>query len=187
MSRPAGAPVVIVTGERGSGKTTLATAVVERLRAAGRRVAGVLAPGAYRDNRRYSFEVVTLPAGERRPLSSRDPAPGWIEEQCFWVDPAGYALGNAALAGAGAGADVVVVDEVGPWELAGSGWAARLDELAPAGVPLLLVVRSHCLFAVISRWELEPAAVIEAAGADPAAIAALLLGEPAPAPAASAP
>jgi nucleoside-triphosphatase THEP1 len=175
----ASAPVVIITGERGAGKTTLAAAVVERLRAAGARVGGVLAPGAYRDGRRHSFEVVALTTGERRPLSSRDPLPGWIEEQCFWVDPAGYALGNAALA-AGA-ADVIVVDEVGPWELAGSGWAARLDDLAGGATPLLLVVRGTCLFDVVSRWDLEPAAIVEAGEGDAEAIAALLVAARRPA------
>jgi len=43
--RPA---VVVLTGERGAGKTTLAAAVVERLRASGLRVGGVLAPGDFR-------------------------------------------------------------------------------------------------------------------------------------------
>ena len=170
MSR---APVVIITGERGAGKTALAAAVVECLRAAGSSVGGVLAPGTYRDGRRYSFDVVALPSGERRPLSSRDPLPGWIEEQCFWVDPAGYALGNAALAGADA--DVVVVDEVGPWELAGSGWAARLDALVAGDVPLLLVVRSHCLFDVVSRWDLDPAAVVNVGGARAEEVAEVLV------------
>jgi nucleoside-triphosphatase THEP1 len=167
------ARVVIVTGERGSGKTTLAAAVAKRLRAAGVRVSGVLAPGTYRDGRRYSFEVVAVATGERRPLSARDAQPGWVEERCFWADPEGLALGRAALTAAGA--DVVVVDEVGPWELAGSGWAERLDELVRQPVTLLLVVRHACLFDVTSRWALEPAAVVEADGADPDAVAALLV------------
>ncbi len=168
------ARVVIVTGERGSGKTTLAAAVVDMLRAQGVRVGGILAPGTYRDGRRYSFDVVAVATGERRPLSSRDPLPGWVEERCFWVDPTGLALGNAALSADAA--DVVVVDEVGPWELAGSGWAARLDALVRGPAALLLIVRHACLFDVISRWELEPAAVVEVAGADGEAIAALLAG-----------
>ena len=164
---------MIITGERGAGKTTLAAAVVERLRAADMRVGGILAPGVYRDGRRYSFEVLAVATGERRPLSARDPEPGWIEEQCFWVDPAGYALGNAALAAGDA--DVVVVDEVGPWELAGSGWAARLDALAAGDVPLLLVVRGKCLFDVVTRWGLEPAAIIGVAEGKAEAIASLLI------------
>jgi nucleoside-triphosphatase THEP1 len=171
---PAGrARIVIVTGERGSGKTTLAAAVVEALRARGIRVGGVLAPGTYRDGRRFSFDVVAIATGERRPFASRDPLPGWVEERCFWADPGGLALGNAALSAEGV--DVIVVDEVGPWELAGSGWAARLGTLVVGRAALLLVVRHACLFDVVSRWGLEPAAVVEADGAEPEAIAALLV------------
>jgi nucleoside-triphosphatase len=165
-------PVVIITGERGAGKTTLAAAVVERLHETGLRVGGILALGTYRDGRRHSFDIVALASGERRPLSSRDPLPGWVEERCFWVDPAGYALGNAALCADDA--DVVVIDEVGPWELAGSGWAARLDALVTGDVPLLLVIRGKCLFDVVSRWSLEPAAIVEAGEGEAEAIAALL-------------
>lgn len=164
--------MVIVTGKRGSGKTGLVTQVAARLRAAGLRVGGIVAPGTYRDGRRYAFDVVALASGERRPLSARDPQPGWIEEKCFWADPAGLALGRAALVPDGA--DVIVVDEVGPWELAGSGWAERLDELVSGTVPLLLVVRSACLFDVVSRWDLAPVAVLEVTETTPDAVAALL-------------
>ncbi len=51
-------PSVIVTGATGSGKTTLVTAVVERLRARGLRVAGILAPGYLTDGRRTGFDIV---------------------------------------------------------------------------------------------------------------------------------
>ncbi len=166
------ARVVILTGERGSGKTTLAAAVVEALRKRGVRVGGILAPGTYRDGRRHSFDVIALTSGERRPLSSRDPSPGWVEERCFWADPAGLTFGDAALSAEGA--DVVVVDEVGPWELAGTGWSRRLDALVRGEVPLLLVIRHACVFAAISRWELNPTAVIEVEGAQADVVAELL-------------
>lgn len=157
------APVVVITGERGAGKTTLAGAVVACLRAAGVQVGGILAPGVHRDGRRYSFDVVAVASGERRPLACREPQVGWAEERCFWVDPGGFAFGNAALCVEGL--EVVVVDEVGPWELAGSGWAASLDVLVEREVPLLLVVRRKCLALVLARWRLAATAVFEAQAA----------------------
>jgi len=165
------APVVVLTGERGVGKTTLAAEVVERLRATGVRVGGILAPGTVKEGRRHSFDLVALATGERRLLACRDPEPGWVEERCFWADPAAVELGHAALGAEDA--DVVVVDEVGPWELEGSGWSADLDVLVRRDVRLLLVVRHKCLRLVLARWRLA-AAVFEAGEGSAEEIAAVL-------------
>ena len=160
FARDAGrSPVVILTGERASGKTAVAAAVVERLRAAGLKVGGILAPGRFRDGARFSFDIVNLSTGASLPFGCREPGPGWVEEKCFWVNPEGLKLGRAALARSDA--DVVVVDEVGPWELAGSGWCRDLDALVGRGVPVLMVVRHACLSAVVVRWRLGGAQVFE--------------------------
>jgi nucleoside-triphosphatase THEP1 len=169
---PRTAPVVVVSGERGAGKTALAAAVVELLRTSGRRVGGVLAPGTWRDGARFSFDVVDLATGARRPLACREPRDGWRAEGSFWVNPAGTALGRTALATDRA--DVVVVDEVGPWELRGAGWSSELERLRAGVAPLLLVVRRNCLDAVVARWSLASAAVFDAANASPPQVAAAL-------------
>jgi nucleoside-triphosphatase THEP1 len=156
--------VVILTGERGSGKTTLVAGVVERLRAAGLRVGGIFAPGTFRDGTRHSFELVDLSSGERVPFGCREPRPGWVEEKCFWVNPQGLALGHRGLAREDV--DVVVLDEIGPWELAGSGWSADLDALLGRDVSTLLVVRHACLSDVVSRWRLNDAQILEVTEAD---------------------
>jgi nucleoside-triphosphatase THEP1 len=169
---PQRAPTVIVTGERGTGKTTLAAATVDCLRASGLRVGGILAPGTFRDGQRFSFDAVDIASGARRILACRERRAGWTDEGSFWVAPDGLSLGRAALS---AGfADVMAVDEVGPWELRGSGWSAELDALAQGDVPLLLVVRRECVAAVVSRWRLDAAAVFLVGEAQPARIAEAL-------------
>jgi len=169
---PRRAPTVIVTGERGTGKTTLAAAVVERLRAVGLIVGGILAPGAFRDGKRFSFVEVDLTSGASRALACRERREGWTDEGSFWVAPDGLAFGRAALSVEGA--DVMVVDEVGPWELRGSGWSAELDALAQGDVPLLLTVRRECVAAVVSRWRLDAAEVFVVGEAQPERIAEVL-------------
>jgi nucleoside-triphosphatase THEP1 len=169
---PRAAPVVVVTGERGSGKTTLAAAAVELLRAEGVRVGGILAPGSFRDGARFSFDLVDLGGGARRPLACREARDGWQGEGSFWVDPAALALGRGALATDRA--DAVVLDEVGPWELRGAGWAPELDVLLARAVPLLLVVRRECLEAVAARWPLAGATVFDVGRAAPREVAAAL-------------
>ncbi len=157
-------PWVIVTGATGSGKTTLTAAVVERLHARGARVAGILAPGYLAEGRRTGFDIVNLATGERKPLAREEAHvagrhPRWSR---FAFSPEGLALGHKALADDARGADVVVVDEVGPFELSGGGWADALDALVvmPSGA-MLLVVRESVVDAVKARWGSAESAVYD--------------------------
>jgi nucleoside-triphosphatase THEP1/SAM-dependent methyltransferase len=144
----------IVTGATGSGKTTLVGAVVERLQARGLRVAGIVAPGLLADGRRAGFDIVNLATGERTALAREGQAqPGqharWSR---FAFDSGGLALGRRALGVDAAGADVVVVDEVGPFELSGGGWATALDALRDFEGATILVVRDSLVDEVRARW-----------------------------------
>jgi nucleoside-triphosphatase THEP1 len=171
-------PVVIVTGATGSGKTTLTRAVVERLKARGVRVAGILAPGFVADGRRTGFDIVDLATGEREPLAREGDHvagrhPRWSR---FAFSPEGLALGRKALAEGVRGADVVVVDEVGPFELSGGGWADALDVLAATFEGrLLLVVREAIVDTVKARWGSAESVVYDVAIANPDEIADALV------------
>jgi nucleoside-triphosphatase THEP1 len=147
--------VVILTGNTGSGKTTRAKEVVARLRARGITVGGILAPGLLEDGRRTGFDIVNLATGESAQLA-REHAGGAARRaqwSRFSFAEEGLALGLKALGTDAPGADVVIVDEVGPFELAGGGWAASLDRLVRdyPGV-IVLAVRSSIVEEVKRRW-----------------------------------
>ncbi|HSW29204.1 MAG TPA: nucleoside-triphosphatase [Longimicrobiales bacterium] len=169
----------VISGERGSGKTTAAAVVVEALKAAGLRVGGFLAPGEVKDGQRWSIELVLLASGERIPMATRDPQCEWPALGPFKVSPAALAAGSAALAPEAAGAhDVLVVDEVGPWELGGDGWAGALDALHGGSTPLLLVVRRSLVADVLARFAPgSEAPVWDVAVTDAGEIAGAVLAE----------
>lgn len=171
--QPPPARAVIITGETGGGKTTLATAVVHLLAARGVRVGGVLAPGSFRAGRRWAFDVVDVASHGRWPLCAREGPPERAAEGGFRVNPVGLEMGRRALGAAREGmAQVVVLDEVGPWELGGRGWATELDRLVAAPPPLLLlVVRRRCVDAVVARWRLTVLAVYEVTAGEPSQVA----------------
>ncbi|MFO7691895.1 MAG: nucleoside-triphosphatase [Vicinamibacterales bacterium] len=145
----------ILSGDTGSGKTTRAAGVVEGLRARGQRVAGILAPGLLDSGRRTGFDIVNLASGESAQLARENAGGSGAHAQWsrFAFAPEGLALGRQALGPDSRGADVVVVDEVGPFELAGGGWAPALDDLMRGdGGPVVLVARSSIVDAVRRRW-----------------------------------
>jgi nucleoside-triphosphatase THEP1 len=147
--------VVILTGATGSGKTTLARAVVERLRQAGVRMGGVVAPGLLAEGRRAGFDLIDLSTGEQAALAREQQNVEGRHAQWsrFAFLPEGLALGARALGADAMDSDVVVVDEVGPFELSGGGWSAALDALArdfPGA--LLLIARESVVDAVQRRW-----------------------------------
>ncbi len=145
--------VGVVTGSRGEGKTTTVTAVVEGLRGEGLRVGGILAPGGIRENLRWSVDLLDLGSGERSAMATRDPDSPWPVLGAFRVSPEALEAGRRALSPEAAKvADLLVVDEVGPWELAGEGWAGALESLYGTGTPLLLVARRSLVEDVVARF-----------------------------------
>lgn len=169
--------VVLISGPTGAGKTTLATAVVAQLRGRGVRVAGILAPGLLDDGRRTGFDILDLATGEQAPLA-REQQPGaatHVRWSRFAFTAEGLSLGARALGEGAVAADVVVVDEVGPLELAGGGWAASLDALAARPAALLLIVRDAIVADVTARWGSAATAVYDVASATPAEIADALI------------
>ena len=115
-----------------------------------------------------STSSILRPANESRSRAKRArrrPAPAMEPVRVF---ARGLALGHKALGEDRRGADVVVVDEVGPFELSGGGWADALDALvATSSGAMLLVVREAVVDAVKARWGSAGSVVYDVASADP--------------------
>jgi nucleoside-triphosphatase THEP1 len=141
-------PIYILTGERGSGKSTVCARVVDLARERGMSVAGILTESAAAHGRlppdASSSRVATdLATSERRLFGERGPigvslassgghtrsdplTPGWH------FDTGIFEWGNDVLERA-AGCDLLVVDEIGPLQLLGGrGWSAAVDVLRSA-------------------------------------------------------
>ncbi len=175
--------VALLSGPPRGGKTGRAVEIARRARAAGRRVAGFVAHGSFRDGVRSGFDLELLDEGRRVPLSRATavpPGPVEVERSAdgservgrFLLSAAGLEAGRRALADV-AGADLVIVDEVGWLELEGGGCdralAALLEE-EPAAL-IVLVVRQELVERVRARYGLGDAVVL--GSDDPGAAARL--------------
>lgn len=131
--------VLVVTGDRRSGKTTACGEAVERARLLGLDCAGLLSPARLESGKRIGSDVLDVRTGERRHLTNLVPdASGRRFRHRF--DPAGLAWGNERL-GHACPAELLVVDELGPLELRfHQGWTSGLDILRPGAFGLAIVV-----------------------------------------------
>jgi len=147
--------VLLLTGERGVGKTTVCRRVVEKARSAGYTCGGLITIQADGPDQRA---VLDIGSGETRALTV---AEGGVALGRYQFDPSVLAWGAEALSRS-VPCDLLIVDEVGPLEVEqGQGWAIALDILRAAEFRLaLVVVRPELVSAVQLRLPASAPAVL---------------------------
>jgi nucleoside-triphosphatase len=163
--------IFIITGEQGSGKTTFLEEAISLLKEKNIKIGGVLAPGFWHENQRDRFDLVNLTTGDRILFCQRKEVPGWDRIRHFYVNPAGQSFGGKALLESQRiGCHVVVIDEIGPFELQGKGWAKPLDELLRRqGIAVVISVRKKLLHEVIGHWNIQNYALTNVENTTPGA------------------
>lgn len=131
--------LILWTGKKHSGKTTIAARLVKAARDKGFTVAGLLAPALYHDTKLTGFDALDLQTRQRAPLA-RDNANGGATARFDFLAE-GLRLGNASLSPASTNsADLVVVDEFGPLEMNCQGWRQAVDLLLQSSEAVILLV-----------------------------------------------
>jgi len=150
---------MLVTGSPGCGKTTLCQMIVDSARRDGARVGGVLAPAVHFDGCRIGADAVDLATGRSAPitrLGCDDSVSAWRGSRWVIVRQ-GLDLAREALERAlRQRFDLIVVDEVGPLELAGGGIRQEAVDAWNSGRDVLLVVRSAIVDEAVSALGRAP-------------------------------
>lgn len=147
--------LIILTGERGEGKTTLCLSLAEEAKRLGWTVGGIASPGEWKDGRREGYWVRDLSSGEERKLATRSSNVETRHVGSFTFSPEGFAFGRRALWTAiKADVQLLIVDEIGPLELRGEGWAQELMHMQKNDVPCVMVwvVRPNLIDIVKKRF-----------------------------------
>ena len=163
--------LILWTGPRHSGKTTSVADLAKKVKSEGFNVAGLLAPSIYNNRRLTGFDAVNIATGERVPLAERQPVEQKTEVGEFIFSEAGLQFGYNALDITSIKfADLVIIDEFGPLELAGSGWRKNVDSiLSGTDALLVLVVRDEIIDKVKKLYESFNPVQLDAAKEDSAA------------------
>lgn len=149
--------LLILTGPRGAGKTTLIGQLILALRQQGVKLSGLTSPAVFAGGQKTGIAAVNLLNGEKRRLAVYAPQPEDPAAQHpplhYRFDPAVIEWGNQIMAEAVPTA-VLVVDEIGPLELKhGQGWSAALPALDSREYDLaILVMRPELLAESLLRW-----------------------------------
>ena len=151
--------VILLSGGIGSGKTRTAEVLVQELQARGVAIGGVLAPRALSAGVTIGYRIRDLGTGEERPFA-KDRPPG-IQVGRFFVDEQGLRFALAAIERGARDAQVVLVDEVGRWELSGGGLAPVLRGLLRSEALPILLARSELASAVVEAFALSGVEFVE--------------------------
>jgi nucleoside-triphosphatase THEP1 len=144
--------LALLVGDRHSGKTSTCRRLAELMRARGLGVGGIVAPAVYQAGRCAGYDVTDLGTGHTTRLATLD-GPGVEQVGRFHFLAEGLALGRAALENVAESCRrLVIVDEVGPLELAGRGWAPYLNRLVDRQGVTLFAVRRSLAGQVAERW-----------------------------------
>lgn len=139
--------VIMLTGERGVGKSTVCREAVTLARARGHACCGVLT--LTRDGVRHVFDVGT---GRQRRLTQPPGEGGAVVQGRFRFDPRTLEWGDTVLSQA-VRCDLLVVDEIGPLEVErGQGWMTAFEVVRGGNYALALaVVRPELIAQVRGR------------------------------------
>jgi len=131
--------VILICGSSGSGKTSMVEKICVHAANQGMLVGGISAPGTFKDGYRFSLDVVDLATGERSFLAQRY-FPSDITFGPFGFSAEGLVFGkNAILKAIKDQIDVLVIDEIGPFELMNCGWASPLKQAALSAIDVLVI------------------------------------------------
>jgi len=148
--------IILVTGNTQSGKSSLIEGLIPDLKQRNLKLAGILAKGLWENNIRSGFILIDLKRNKSVPLAQRvrNHDRNTVPFEFF---PSGIKAGRRALSVEScAGADIVVVDEVGRLETAGMGWAPFLMPLLQLKDAVhIWVVRTGLVNDVCEIWNLD--------------------------------
>jgi nucleoside-triphosphatase THEP1 len=135
-----GRTVLVLTGPIHSGKTSFIKGAAAFWDLAGFSVGGFLNEARLDVGRVEGYDLFDLRGGESVPFLRAEGGPGWQRVGGFSLVPGGLERAEAILT-RDLGADILVVDEVGPLELAGLGIWPALSAALSVGARCLCVVR----------------------------------------------
>jgi nucleoside-triphosphatase len=137
--------VVVITGNLGIGKTTVCEKLLAYANKQGLSCGGVLTYKTKNDNR----VVLDIQNGDKFIFARKNCINEGLYTPRYIFDPGGIDFGIRAIEN-GASADILFIDELGPIELMGQGFAPALETVRTEAKKCVLVIRKGLITAFAS-------------------------------------
>jgi nucleoside-triphosphatase THEP1 len=162
--------LILISGDRDSGKTAAASGLAVRLGATGVPVGGVLSEAFLREGLKVSYSFVDLQTGARALYAVRRGGPLPRGALAFEFLEQGLTFGRAAVRRAiGLSGGALFIDEIGPLEMSGGGlWHAAKEALEGYHGLIVLTARESLrerLLQALEETGIEPTVVSPSAAA----------------------
>lgn len=136
---------VILTGSVHSGKTSLLKKIVHELEASGKNIDGFLSIAVRQNRESMGYDLYSIREKRTLPLLRKTGQKEWMRVGPYFFLPEGLREANRIILNPGP-RDVLIVDEIGPLELAGQGlWPAFSQAIQDSRLSILCVVRKTIL------------------------------------------
>jgi len=154
--------IFILTGNQGSGKTTFIKNLLELI-GDSYTTGGILSFGTWENNKRSSFYLKDLMTGKSELLCDTNNSANSIPFRHFFFKPTGFNFGRLAIENAlHTGTNILVVDEIGPLEMEGKGWASSVNKILHSSCKvIILTIRRSLVKDIIARWSLFNAEIVD--------------------------
>jgi len=155
--------VLIITGKEKVGKSTFLEKLVNELKARGLVLGGFVSPAVFEQNQHKGYNLLHLQSQQEIPLSRTEPMAGVPKVGNYYFNPHSLEEGKRWLQIENIEqTDIVVIDEIGPWELRRQGWAKNLTAIVKNYTnPIILVVRASIVDKVISHWGFQDVSIVD--------------------------
>jgi len=154
----------IISGEIRSGKTTYLKNLIKKLKEDNPDtcIGGIIAYGIDLDGKRIGFEIEDVRTGGKVVLSNNIKEEGDTKVGRFYFKKEGMAFGKKAIKSAIDNCDILIIDEIGPFEVKGKGWYELISlAIQKDNLDMIWVVRKSQLENVLKLWNHTNVEIIE--------------------------
>jgi nucleoside-triphosphatase THEP1 len=148
--------VYIITGGQGTGKTSFLGHLIAELQHKKINVGGFVAEGLWKEDKRFGFTLKRISDNTSITLCTKDPDPFHKKLGNFYFNPAAIKMGDEILQCDQKTADIIIIDEIGIFELREEVWFNSLQQLLDTcSKPLIIAVREKIIDEVIKKFGLK--------------------------------